>query len=262
MIHPMNSYIRDRMVIDAQRVISLAAHQASLEHPGLKGRFRELLVDGILEPWLPPTVSCATGTVISWTNTFRSKTQEDILLIDRSISPAVLLKHSAQEGVFLRNSVLARIEVKSTLTAAHVTEFNQSCLEYHGLNLDLNAEQAEAGKMPKISEINILFGFKSSASAATLLSWFNHTLDGTISVVCVPEYGLWKISKPPSGSVLEWLEYTCQTQTQEAERLAAFVALVSNIAFAQHLAYQGRDPLSSLEGGVGQYFNDWISISN
>ena len=185
MIHPMNSYIRDRMVIDAQRVISLAAHQASLEHAGIKGRFRELLVDGILEPWLPPTVSCATGTVISWTNTFRSKTQEDILLIDRSISPAVLMKRSAQEGVFLRNSVLARIEVKSGLTAAHVSEFDESSKQYRKLKLDQDAEQAEAGLMPNISEINILIGLRCDVTTATLLSWFRGRLDGTMSVICV-----------------------------------------------------------------------------
>jgi hypothetical protein len=52
MNHPMDTYIRDRMIIDAQHVISLAEQQSKLEHSGLQGHFRELLVDGILEPWL------------------------------------------------------------------------------------------------------------------------------------------------------------------------------------------------------------------
>lgn len=254
MSHPMDNYIRDRMIIDAHRVIALAEQQSYLEHQGLKGRFRELLVDGILEPWLPPTVQCATGTVISWINTFRNKTQEDILLIDRSISPAVLLKPHVQEGVYLRNSVLARIEVKSSLDSKHIENFKDACHQFRTLGIDVTNEQAEAKKIDMM-ELNMLFAFKSAMSKEAVLSWFGSTIDGSISAVCVPEHGLWRI-----GCNNSWLEYHCQTVNIEAERLAAFVGLISNTAFNQHMAAQGRDSLSSLESGVGQYFNSWIPV--
>ncbi|MFA6164019.1 MAG: DUF6602 domain-containing protein [Methylobacter sp.] len=239
------------MIIDAEHVIALAEQQSKLEHSVLKGRFRELLVDGILEPWLPPTMHCVTGTVVSFRNIFRSKTQEDILLIDRSISPAVLIKTHVQEGVYLRNSVLARIEVKSTLRLTSVEDFQISCREFRELGLDLTNEQAAANKI-QMPEINILFAFKSSTSKATTFSWFSSVKGGSISVVCVPEHGLWKID-----SEHNWQEYQCQTSKNEAERLAAFVGVMSNTSFSQHIAAQGRDWLSTLEGGIGQYFNHW-----
>ena len=48
MSHPMDKYIFDRILIDAHRVVALAAQQSNIEHPGLKGRFRELLIDGYI----------------------------------------------------------------------------------------------------------------------------------------------------------------------------------------------------------------------
>lgn len=249
-----DNYIRERIMIDAQRVISLAEQQSALEHQGLKGRFRELLVDGLLEPWLPPTVKCATGTVVCFNNTYRNKTQDDILLIDQQISPAVLINSNVQEGVYLRNSVLARIEVKSSLNSQHITDYKDSCEQFQQLGLDLDNERIKANKI-KIMEINILFAFKSTQSKKTTFSWFSSEKDGKFSVVCVPQHGLWKIVK--IGNDMKWTEYLCQTPNEEVERLAAFVGTLSNTAFDQHLAAQGRDRLASLEGGIGQYFNHW-----
>lgn len=261
--HPMNNYIRERMMIDAQRVIALAKQQKALEHSGLRGRFRELLIDGMLEPWLPPSVACATGTVISFANQYRSKTQEDVLLIDKSISPTVLLKQHVQEGVFLRNSVLARIEVKSCLEKSHVGDFKTSCEEFYRLGLDLTDEHKKA-KLIQMQEINFLFGFESSASKETTLGWFSGIKDGSLSAVCIADKGFWKWSKDG------WCELVCtppsrnsdysdakQVEKDASERVAAFASLVSNTTFRQHIQAQGRNPLATLEGGVGQYFNQW-----
>ena len=252
MKHPMDNYIFNRIIIDASRVVSLAEQQARIDHPGLKGRFRELLIDGILEPWLPLTVKCCTGTVISSSNSFRSKTQEDILLVDQSISPSVLIKPHVQEGVYMRNSILARIEVKSILDSSAVNAFKTSCAEYHDLKLDLDNERCIAKKI-SVQEINMLFAFKSNANKDTVFSWINSLTDGSISTLCVLNKGFWKIKNN-----YEWEEYKCKTKNLEAERLAAFVGVISNTAFSQHISLQGRDRLSSLESGVGQCFNSWV----
>ncbi len=251
MSHPMDNYVFERIMIDAHRVIALAKQQSSLEHPGLKGRFRELLVDGILAPWLPTTVQCATGTIVSFKNCYRSKTQEDVLLIDQSISPSVLIKPHVQEGVYLRNSVLVRIEVKSSLDLSGFKGFRTSCSEYHELRLDLDTERYEAARI-QMMEINSLFAFKSLVKRDTVFSWINEVKGGSISNVCVLDCGFWRLNDKGT-----WLEYNCQTNQIEAERLAAFVGFTSNTAFDQHMSAQGRDRLSSLESGVGQYFNYW-----
>jgi hypothetical protein len=262
MVHAMDSYIFDRLLIDASRVIALGKQQSRLEHPGLQGRFREILIDGILEPWLPPTVRCATGTVISFRNHHRSKTQEDILLIDQSISPSVLIKPYTQEGVYMRNSVLARIEVKSNLEKKHVVGFKKSCQEYNQLKLDLDDERYNANRI-NIMELNFLFAFGSKRSSKTVLSWFKETIDGSISAVCILNHGFWKLNENR-----KWSEYLCCNQNPNdkslaaAEHLAAFVGLISNTSFDQHIKSQGRDRLASIESGIGQYFtNNWKQLS-
>jgi hypothetical protein len=168
-----------------------------------------------------------------------------------SISPAVLLKPQGNEGVYLRNSVVARIEVKSSLDSGKVQGYLESCEQYKKLLLDLDDERFKAGKI-NIQSINILFAFKSKGTKDTISSWFSSITDGSISVVCIPQYGFWRITEQGL-----WLEYKCQTEHLEAERLAAFVGLVSNTAFNQHMALQGRERLASLESGVGHYFNHW-----
>lgn len=255
MSHPMDNYVVERILIDADRVVALAHLQKRIPHPALKGRFRELLVDGILEPWLPATVHCATGTVVSFHNSFRNKTQDDILLIDRSVSPSVLMKPHVQEGVYMRNSVLARIEVKSTLDVNGYRGFAESCAEYRQLGLDLDDERAAAGIID-MKELNFLFAFESAVSADTLRSWLGSTTDGSLSALCVLDSGFWKLT---SEGV--WAEYQCQTDRHAAKRLAAFVGLMSNTAFDQHMSAQGRDRLASLESGVGQHFNHWAPLS-
>lgn len=250
----MDTYIFERVLIDATRVVALAKQQSRLEHAGLQGRFRELLIDDILEPWLPTTVRCATGTVISFKNHFRSKTQEDVLIIDRSISPSVLINPHTQEGVYMRNSVLARIEVKSNLTVEHVKQFRKSCEEYRELKLDLDDERYNAGQIDMM-ELNMLFAFKSERSYETVFSWFKTVNDGSLSAVCVLNHGLWKINQ--NG---RWDEYVCCTDNVEAERLAAFVGLVSNTSYHQHMSAQGRNNLASLESGIGQHFNTWQEV--
>jgi hypothetical protein len=260
MTHPMDNYIVERMIVDAERAISLAKLQAALEHSGLQGRFRELLVNELLAPWLPPSVFCGTGTVVSFRNQFRSKTQEDVLLVDRSVSPPVLIDPGVREGVYLRNSILGRIEVKSILEKAHLRDFQDSCAQYRLLSLDLDKERLahrdESGaQMP---ELNFLFGFGCAKTCETAFRWFSETCDGSLSVICIANLGLWRIAKPDNDFV--WEEYQCQTNREDAERIAAFVALMSNSTSDQHLVAQGRNRLDSLEGGVGQYFNHWQKV--
>ena len=262
MPHPMDNYIRNRLIADARRVRALAEQQSAVEHDGLKGRIRELLIDGMLEPWLPPTVQCATGTVVSFRNHFRSKTQEDVLLIDRSISPSVLAKQSAQEGVFTRNSVLARIEVKSTLTTSGISDFKESCKQFREVKLDLTNEQIQYHDKNEInySEINVLFAFKADAKKNSVLEWIRQIDDGSISMVCVADRGFWMITPTSDKKSYQWQEYSSSTDDPPSERIAAFAGLMSNTAFNQHLRANGRNPSASLNGGLGQHFNSWVLV--
>src|SRR5438105_2400807 len=99
----MNSYIRGRLRVDAQHLVALSKNENLVQHPGLRGRLRELLIDHLLTPWLPPDARCGTGTVVDMQDRARESTQDDVIVFDRSIVPSVLALTGAQEGVFPLN---------------------------------------------------------------------------------------------------------------------------------------------------------------
>src|ERR1019366_1568850 len=132
----MNDYLLNRLRNDAEHTLAQARNEAQLQHQGLKGRFRELLIDNLLASWLPPYVLCGTGMIIAAENPIRQNTQDDIIIYDKSLAPPILAStNHAPEGVFLLNSVIARIEVKSTLTRSDIRTFVRSSKEIAALRL-------------------------------------------------------------------------------------------------------------------------------
>ncbi len=130
----MDNYILDRLRADAAYLLIAAKNEEKLQHRGIRGRFRELLLDNLLRPWLPPDISCGTGMIIAAENKVRQATQDDIIVYDNALTPPVLVsRHHAPEGVFLYNSVIARVEVKSIVTRADIVSFVRASKEVHYL---------------------------------------------------------------------------------------------------------------------------------
>jgi hypothetical protein len=121
----MKDYIYNRVRADAKRVRELAEVEGRIPHNGVKGRMRELLVDGLIAPWLPDSCAIGTGTIIDTSGVSRPHNQDDVIIYDRDIMPSVLAASSAKDGVFPFESVLMRIEVKSHLDAAGVRSWSR-----------------------------------------------------------------------------------------------------------------------------------------
>ncbi len=125
----MNSYILDKIQADSLHLINLSENEEKVQHAGLRGRLRELLIDNILTPWLPPYVLSGTGTIIEAENLKRESTQDDIILFDKTLAPPILGLNNTKEGIFLFNSVLARVEVKSIVTKVFMKDFCSTSFE-------------------------------------------------------------------------------------------------------------------------------------
>ena len=125
----MKTYVRDRVVADSRHALALATQQDALAHYGLRGRMRELIAQRLLRPWFPPYVGCGTGTIIHGEE-HRTSTQDDLIVFDRTLMPPILIEEIAAEGVFLNNSVLARIEVKSKLSSTEIAGYAIAAKEY------------------------------------------------------------------------------------------------------------------------------------
>jgi hypothetical protein len=259
----MNEYILQRLRADADHLLSLAANEGKLNHPGVKGRFRELLIDNILSPWLPPDVHCGTGMILANNNVRKEATQDDIVLYAKSLCPPVLVSKEASEGIFLYNSVLARIEVKSKLNRKELSKFVTAAKEIAALKVDVR----DGCTGCFTGALNLLFAYESDLTSdqdsdlKRLITVMNEQdikpLFGIVSMLCIPGRGFYKIGMENGSRV--WQRHT---SSDPLDHIAWFVACLSNSSFQYLIERQGRDSRNSLEGGVGLYFNHpFVAVS-
>lgn len=256
----MNDYLLNRLRADAAHTLIRAKDEEQLQHKGLRGRFRELLIDSLLAPWLPPYVMCGTGMIIAQDNVYRESTQDDIILYDRSLVPPILASpnHSPQ-GVYLYNSVIARIEVKSRITKADIYAFVRSSREIANLRISVQPGSMASSRTFE-GAYNLLFAFDSDAEGRgnvdyqvrRLIAVMNeegiNPVSGIVSMLCIPGYGFWKVGENAGQRCWQRLE-----STLKEDHVAWFVGCVSNTCYSAHARRQGRDPSAGLEGGVGMY---------
>lgn len=251
----IDNYILERLRADAAHTIAVAECEDAIQHPGLRGRLREILIANFLAPWLPPFCKCATGMIVESKNKPRKATQDDILVIDTSLAPPVLANVSWPEGVFLFNSVLFRIEVKSTITRQGLSDFIDASAEIVKMQFDRQPDCKTKFGYPH----NILVAFNSDSSSdewdfelnrfRELMREKNASseLSGFISAICVIDKGLWFLKDFREGE-RAW----CRLDSDVREdRLVWLVAKASNTAFRAHAERQGRNPTDSLEVGIG-----------
>lgn len=267
----MIDYILEKIKADGAHLISLSKNEEKIQHAGLRGRFRELLIDNMLNPWLPPYVATGTGMIIADGNQKRQFTQDDIILFDKSLAPPILASQSGFEGVFLFNSVLARIEVKSTVKKENLKAFCKSSSELSQLKFSVYPNFKENYYSP----FNLFFGYKSDADVDNKEEHFElrrlvevmkegglDPLGGIVSMICILGKGFWKIGFKPDKITKTWQKLN---PSDAEDQIAWFIGAVSNTCYHYHLIRQGRDPLKSLESGIGVYldhpFSD-VDISN
>lgn len=103
--------IRDHFRRIAEHLKSAARIAAGSGHSATTGRLRECVVKEFLRPHLPKDFEIRAGVVVDSTGT--RSTQQDCVIVDTRF-PLIDLG-SEDEGLFLAESVLATIEVKSYL---------------------------------------------------------------------------------------------------------------------------------------------------
>jgi len=253
----MDNYILDRLRADAAHLLALGENEAKLQHQGLKGRFRELLIDNLLTPWLPSDIACGTGMIIAAENVVRKSTQDDVIIFDKSLAPPILASaNHAPEGVFLYNSVVARIEVKSSLTRAAIGDFILASREIAALKHSV--QPGFSGHLDGV--FNLLFAYSTDAKGKGDVNYhikrifevMNEQgcdpLSGVVSMVCIPPHGFWKLGAVEGERCWERL-----VMPNPEDTIAWFVGCVSNSCYRAHALRQGRDPAAGLETGIGMY---------
>lgn len=114
----MNSILRASFVNRINSALAEARTYASINHMGVRGRLREILVEELIRPLLPPIWEIATGVLVDHKGDDSSgqSGQEDILIFSRDLIPAGI--RVAETGILPIEACLGVIEVKSTLNSS------------------------------------------------------------------------------------------------------------------------------------------------
>jgi len=147
-----------------QFALSRSKAASELMHSGLRGRAREIFAKDLLTPFLSPNVGACTGIVVD--SSGGSSHQIDIIIYDKTLIPSLMF--TGEEGIVPIESVLATVEVKSTLTR---DELKKSIQNAHSVkHLHANFTEVMTETPQKSSPVCCVFSFSSDSKPETELS--------------------------------------------------------------------------------------------
>lgn len=194
----------DRIVSYISGAIAEARSVSQINHPGLRGRIREIAVDRIFRPVLPNYVNIGTGKII---NPLNAESPEiDLVFYSKElIAP---LMYTERDGLFPIESCFYALEVKSCVTT---TELRTSIEKAR--NLRCIHQLAQPGiQAPLIDVISAFFAFDSDiTSNRTELERYREldneaNTNPVIRVICVIGKGYWHFSNHPQKGWI-WHEF-------------------------------------------------------
>lgn len=120
-----------KMQIEFEEITSQVNHRPT------KGDFRENILKDFLKKYLPENFGICKGIVIDVDG--NQSNQQDILIYDKSFTPRFL--HTDDENVLPIESILATIEVKSTLTREELRKALDNIKSIRSLNKSFSSGQ-------------------------------------------------------------------------------------------------------------------------
>jgi hypothetical protein len=109
---------RERLQNSIRACLAEAQACSEIDHPGLVGTLRELVVQNLLRPILPEGFYIGTGKITDSRGNYSAQT--DIIIYDKRSTPPIL--YDEKTGIFPIEIVHYSIEVKSKATNTEITE--------------------------------------------------------------------------------------------------------------------------------------------
>jgi hypothetical protein len=210
------------------RVIALSNGFGDVEHEGVKGVLRESLIESFLEPLLMPPYRAGTGVIIDCKG--RQSGQCDIIIWDDSIFRPLYSARGA--GIYFIESVMAVLEVKSTLTRDSFRQAIQRSRELKDMFIlrPSTPEFPNHGWVnePGILPMSLLFGFRSDMQgsegerAESVAAEERVELGQYLQGVVVPGKDPWVFSSPP-------IHIKVEPQNRHHEVLMAFAGIFNTL---------------------------------
>lgn len=192
-----NEIFRNELIKEIQAAIRAYEDAAMLDHPGLRGRVREIVTEKLLKPILPPGIEIGTGKITDSKNNFSAET--DLIIYSRLTLPPLIYGHST--GVFPVESCLYAIEVKSQLNATElkssIDKFKRlRSLQYLESFYPLNFVNPIGPACSFVIPALFAFSTDLSESGKTEIERYRENdetadISPIIPVLCVPGRGYW-----------------------------------------------------------------------
>lgn len=220
------------MLLEAERL-------RTVPHALLQGRFKELLITKLIEPLLPPTCKVLHGTVIDvrGRRLEARKTEDDILIVDTECLPPIL--YSSSDAILPLESVLARIEVKSTLSRRTLRDAIEGAREFRDPPLIIRGW----GDSADAKAIQAVFAFSSDlvnprpdSEYRRLKAVFREMPSENgppIDCLCVAGRGLWTYKRERDGGTRLWMK--CRADTQNSEILSFLAQILDVLPQLRHI---------------------------
>jgi hypothetical protein len=146
-----------------EAALASAEHVQAIDHPGLVGSIREILVRELLRPILPPSIAVGTGKIVDHVGA--ASAEIDIVIYDRALMPPLLYGSSGDLGVFPVEACIHAIQVKSTSSATNLSQVIEQGRSLAQLTYLREACGPNGNPINRVTPV--YFAFKSDLAAPT-----------------------------------------------------------------------------------------------
>ncbi|MCB9143731.1 MAG: hypothetical protein H6635_00050 [Anaerolineales bacterium] len=234
-----NEIIRQEFLNRVHSAIVSARNVSEIDHAGIRGRSREIFLQKMLQPILPPYVEFGSGKIADSKGNLSAET--DIIIYSKQTLPPLLFE--ANFGLYPVEACIYAIEVKSKLTTSEI----QSTIEKFKRLQDLSylppilnhLYQPTGGMTPPV--IPLLFAFSSDLSSSgkdELERYRNLDKDSdknpAIPVFCVAGKGYWWFK--PNEPAEKWIKHL---PTEDNEEVVELIGGIAN-TIPEQVAAKGR----------------------
>ncbi|MDR6946405.1 hypothetical protein J2Y39_000985 [Pseudomonas sp. 2957] len=161
----------------------------SIHHNGEKGSLREAFLVNLIQLFLPFNYGIGSGIVIDRSG--KQSVQADIIIYDKRAMPPLL--ESSGRGVYLIDSVVRVIEVKSNIRKSSLDQFAEMIECFNPANPQ-GLKLASHGKLHGgvgYYPVCAMFGFQSDYRGFADECARNPVIEKSQSLICIDGVGLW-----------------------------------------------------------------------
>lgn len=220
--------IRTEFINRVRSALTSARNVAQIDHSGVRGKSREIFVQDMLRPILPPSIEFGSGKIVDSEGNMSAET--DVIIYSRQTLPPLLFESNF--GIYPAEAAIYAIEVKSKLTSKQVQTTIEKFARFKNMRYlpsDLNEryEQVAPNSSPLIPclfafDTDIVNGGKDELERYRECD-SNADTNPQVPIICVAGRGYWWFK--PNEPKEKWIKHL---PNSDHEEVIEFIGGVAN----------------------------------